>query len=216
MVFFFLCTGPKWWGRYVFLSDMYVRRTERGKGIAGLMIQKAIEIALNRDSTIQVFFCFFFSPRFFFFFFLAKEGFQEAFAAVYFGNESSLKVFQKLGFEKFATVGEKPVCSKNVQLNLRPFDKVFRSRFVCLLWCADDVEQAKDSEIVDAGLLETAERPNEVEPEEEREIFVERFESLTQMVLDEKGETVAWFVFEVWEENKRLDVFADVSAKDYE
>ena len=83
----FMPRGPEWWNRFIFISDVYVAPRERGKRLAGKMIDCAIGMFDRRE-------------------------FPEIFAAVYAGNESSLALFRNLKFELFYTIGEKQIGDK--------------------------------------------------------------------------------------------------------
>ncbi len=47
------------------------------------------------------------------------------------------------------------------------------------------------------GLMETAERKEEANAEEEFALFVDRFRHLTHMILDEDGSAIGWYTSEV-------------------
>ncbi len=82
----FMPQGPEWWNSYVFISDVYVARKERGRKLAGKLIERVVAQ-------------------------FDKIDYPETFAAVYAANDSSLKLFKGLGFAVYATIGEVAVQS---------------------------------------------------------------------------------------------------------
>lgn len=152
----FMPDGPEWWNAYLFIADIFVKSSFRRRGVAQQLIARAY----------------------------ADFGgdLEETFAACYSDNISSVRLFEKLGFEKFAIVDHMNVRSEAIsypKLNTRKFD----------------IE--RDRDIVVEGLRQTAEKPERFDVESELEIFRKRLGEFAEVLPDAHGEAMAWMAFEI-------------------